>query len=161
MPVTLGKQFREALSSADSRLEQISEEISARPIRPAGWSSKEMLGHLIDSAINNHARFVGAALNGVYKGPTYQQNDWVDLHGYGDLSWATLIDHWRKQNQLLLRVVDRIPEDRLSAPCTIGEQAPVSLGFVIEDYLGHLEHHISQIEQANVRNNSAQPELLR
>ena len=52
------------------------------PLRPSGWNAKQVLGHMIDSSLNNHQRFVRAALEEKYEGPTYEQQGWVEMHGY-------------------------------------------------------------------------------
>jgi len=146
MSAELGKQFREGIAKADSRLQGLTEETARQPIRAGGWSAKELTGHLIDSALNNHQRFVRAALDGSYEGPGYEQNKWVDLHGYAELPWPALLAHWRSQNGVLCDVVDRIPADKLNSPCRVGKNpAPVTLQFLIEDYLTHLNHHLAQI----------------
>jgi hypothetical protein len=43
-------------------------------------------------------------------------------------------------------VIRRIPEDKLRIVCTIGPYDPVSLGFLVEDYLVHVEHHLAQLK---------------
>jgi uncharacterized damage-inducible protein DinB len=148
MPIELGKQFRSGITAAESQLRRIGEQGASQKIRADSWSPKELLGHLIDSALNNHQRFVRAALDGFYEGPGYEQNRWVDLHGYAEQPWTELFDHWSSQNELLCCVVDRIPEERLEAACRIGGGAPVTLSFLIEDYLVHLHHHVAQIVAA-------------
>ena len=140
-------QFRERISSAYQLLRGVSEEGSQRPLREGGWSRKEILGHLIDSALNNHQRFVRAALDGSYNRPSYEQEGWVDMHGYRTMAWDALLEHWRWQNELLCAVVERIPENRLGGQCRVGEDAPVTLRFLIEDYLAHLGHHVQQITE--------------
>jgi hypothetical protein len=145
MPTELAIQFAARLAAADARLSLIPEEHAARPIRDGGWSGKEVLGHLLDSVANNHQRFVRATLDGSYAGPGYAQEAWVALHGYGEWSWAELLGAWRQQNATLARIMNRMEERTLSAECTIGASAPVTLAFVIEDYLDHLEHHVKQI----------------
>ena len=67
------------------------------------------------------------------------------MHGYGSMPWNRLLEHWRMQNELLSSVVERIPHDRLDAPCQVGDNAPVTLGFLVDDYLVHLRHHVEQI----------------
>jgi DinB superfamily len=138
-------QFRERISSVYQTLRGVSEEGSERPVREGGWSRKEILGHLIDSALNNHQRFVRAALDGSYNGPSYEQQGWVAMHGYRTMKWDVLLEHWRCQNELLCDVVERIPDSRLGGQCRVGEDAPVTLRFLIEDYLAHLGHHVHQI----------------
>jgi hypothetical protein len=133
------------MDAADAQMRAVSEDQSGREVRPGGWRRKEVLGHLIDSALNNHQRFVRAAIHGSYEGPGYAQEEWVDIHGYRDILWSTLLTHWKMQNELLARVVDRIPESRLLTECKVGDDDPVSLEFLVDDYLGHMEHHVRQI----------------
>ena len=139
------KTFREHIESAQKRLVSVSEQESQRPVREEGWSRKEILGHMIDSALNNHQRFVRAALDGSYAGPSYDQKGWVAMHGYKSMAWDALLHHWHCQNQLLCAVVEQIPANRFEVECRVGVGAPVTLGFLIEDYLVHLDHHLNQI----------------
>ena len=56
-----------------------------------------------------------------------------------------LINLWELCNLHLCQVLDRLPEKDLSNLCNIGKDAPVTLGFVMEDYLRHLKMHLDQI----------------
>ena len=114
--------------------------------RAAGkWSPREELGHLIDSAANNHIRFVRAAIGPEFRGPGYAQEDWVRRHGYRNMPWETIIDFWFQYNTFLASLVAKIPEDHLNAPCYIGASPAVTLRFLIEDYSLHMQHHIDQL----------------
>ncbi len=66
-----------------------------RPTGADSWSRKEELGHLIDSAVNNHVRFAAASLQTEFSGPTYEQDGWVRVHGYHEMPWLSLLDSWR------------------------------------------------------------------
>jgi hypothetical protein len=145
MPSGLGQQFQARLSAAEARLSAVSEDAASQPFREGGWMRKELLGHLLDSAANNHQRFVRAALDGHWIGPGYAQEAWVQLHGYYEMAWAELLASWRERNATLSRIVSRIDESTLDAPCKIGDHDTVTLRFVIEDYLRHMDHHIDQI----------------
>jgi hypothetical protein len=145
MDLPIGQSFRQEIASVHRRLSSVSEQQSLARLHDGGWSKREILGHLIDSALNNHQRFVRASLDGRYSGPSYDQQGWVGMHGYGSMEWRALLDHWRAQNELLCEVVDRIPHDRLSAECRVGDDGPVTLQFLVEDYLVHLRYHVSQI----------------
>lgn len=116
-------------------------------IKPSAraWSKKEELGHLIDSATNNHVRFVRASLEPEFRGPGYEQERWVERHGYREMPWTEIVELWRRYNGLLAELVRRIPEDRLGTPCTVGDSAPVTLRFLIEDYVRHMQHHLDHI----------------
>jgi len=128
-------------------LRAVAEERSRQtPFGGEGWTTKEELGHLLDSAANNHIRFVAAALSpGEFRGAGYAQDAWVTLHGYQEVPWDELIELWRLHNRALARVIGRIPAERLGTICTIGSEAPETLRFVIEDYVLHMQHHIDHL----------------
>jgi DinB superfamily len=145
MDVPAGRSFRQQIASFHRVLSSVTDQGSRVSVRDGGWSRKQILGHLIDSALNNHQRFVRASLDGSYEGPAYEQKGWVTMHGYDSMPWSTLLEHWRAQNDLLCEVVERIPEGRLEATCRVGNYPPVTLRFLVEDYLVHHSHHINQI----------------
>lgn len=119
------------------------EEFSFKPL-PAKWSKKEILGHLIDSAANNHQRFVRVQFE---ETPTigYSQNEW-NRYSYHQLqSGQQLIDSWEGYNRLLLGIARHMPEDLLQRTCYAGGTERVTLAFVIGDYVAHLEHHLRQL----------------
>jgi hypothetical protein len=109
------------------------------------WSKKEILGHLIDSAANNHQRFVRACHHVAANFPTYSQNDWVRIQKYNESDWGVLVELWSAYNRHLSHVIERIPQDELSSCCNIGQDKPVTLEFVVKDYLRHLRHHLNDI----------------
>jgi DinB superfamily len=109
------------------------------------WARKEVLGHLIDSAANNHQRIVRAVLAGDLRFPGYEQNGWVESQGYAAADWNALIDLWRSLNLHLAHVIARVPTHRLDASVRIAEHEPMTLLALIEDYLRHLEHHLVQL----------------
>ncbi|HUI72193.1 MAG TPA: DinB family protein [Spirochaetia bacterium] len=112
---------------------------------PGTWNKKQILGHLIDSASNNHQRFVRALLSEELVFPGYSQNDWVRVQDYADEEWQRIVDMWSALNRHLAHVVGRLPADRLQTPCRIGDNAPVTLEALIADYIRHLEHHLEQL----------------
>jgi hypothetical protein len=120
---------------------------TSRPNRPSGrgWSMREELGHLVDSAVNNHNRFVRAALEGAYAGPGYAENPWVDLHRYAERPWPVLVGEWHAHNTALVPLLRNIPDARLSAPCAVGGGAPVTLEFLVDEYVLHMQHHLDQV----------------
>ena len=117
---------------------------AARRPAPGKWAPKEILGHLIDSAANNHQRFVRAQ-QGALVIAGYEQELWVQSQGYIDADWPHLVALWTHLNLHLADVIARIPSGTYSTLITIGGGSPVTLEFVIVDYLGHLKHHIAQI----------------
>jgi DinB superfamily len=148
MPIELAEKFRVELNGISATLHSVAPQLADTPWRPGGWTRKQIVGHLLDSAANNRQRFVRAATGGTYSGPQYHQDAWVDAHGYALQSWATLLRWWETEHEILAAVVDRIPEDKLDTSCTVGEDAPVTLRFLIEDYIDHQKWHLTQITAA-------------
>jgi hypothetical protein len=144
MPMELAQRLKQTIDTELPRLQSIREGDAGT--KPAGkWSCKEELGHLIDSASNNHLRFVRATLEPEYQGPSYDQKGSVAIHGYQDLDWSELVEFWRRYNILLVGLVARIPEQKLSTPCRVGNDQPVTLEFLIADYVSHMQHHLHHI----------------
>ena len=144
MPEHLALSLEQSVKRELAHLLTVSErDASAKP-EPGKWSQKEELGHLIDSATNNHVRFVRASID-EFRGPGYQQDEWVATHGYHEMPWADLIDFWKSYNLFLARLIRRIPDDRMTRSCVIGEKQSLTLQFVIEDYILHMQHHLDHI----------------
>ena len=118
-------------------------DFSSKPL-PGKWSKKEILGHLIDSATNNHQRFVRVQFE---TAPTirYDQNQW-NAHSYHNQADKTqLIGFWASYNKQLLALLKLITKSKLLNECNTGGQHNVTLAFLITDYVEHLEHHLRQI----------------
>ena len=111
------------------------------------WSVSEVVGHLIDSACNNHQRFVRAQFADALQFPKYDQNDWVSAAGYSDLDWKLLVSLWCDYNRMLAGVIRNIPDRCLDVPCTITPYEPCTLAFLVADYLEHLQHHLRILDK--------------
>lgn len=145
MPAELANLLQETLDRELPCLLAISEDEAAmNDGRPGSWTRKQELGHLIDSAANNHMRFVLASIDGEFRGKGYAQDDWVALHACGELEWKFLVEFWYRFNVFLVHLVKRIPEHQLRNSCVIGSNA-LTLGFVIQDYVRHMQHHVNHI----------------
>jgi hypothetical protein len=127
------------------RLKNISEKDSEIPISKGKWSKKEIIGHLIDSASNNHQRFVRAQLVSNLSFPEYEQEKWVKLQNYQGEPWIELIELWKNYNLHLLHIVSAIPEEIMNRTCKIGDKESVSLLLLFNDYINHMKHHMDQV----------------
>jgi hypothetical protein len=141
----LSSKFRADLDDVHRTIVSLPAELADVPWRDGGWTRKQIVGHLLDSAANNRQRFVRASTDGAYTGPKYAQDAWVASHGYASQPWETLLHWWEAEHQILMAVVDRIPEDKLEASCVVGDDAPVTLRFLIEDYVRHQYWHLRQL----------------
>jgi hypothetical protein len=117
--------------------------------RPAAdrWTIKEVIGHLIDSAANNHQRFVRAQFIPELTFPAYEQNEWVACQAYNDADWPELLELWQRYNRHLAHVIRHVRPSSLGVRCTIGSYEPVTLQFLIEDYVVHLKHHLDKVRE--------------
>src|SRR5437763_1903842 len=105
------EDFRQTINWAAPRLLRISEAQSEAPRAEEHWSSKQIIGHLIDSAANNHVRFVLAQFK---DDPGYDQNKWVQAQQYETASWPQLVELWRAYNLHLLHVMSSAPKEKLN-----------------------------------------------
>lgn len=139
------EDFERTINTSYERLQQITEAQSRLGGAPGKWSKKELIGHLIDSAANNHHRFVKAQFTARLLITRYDQEAWVKYQDYGNESWAHLVQFWKSYNLHLLHIASRIPEEKRSTVCQLEDSDGVTLGFLVEDYVAHLKHHLKQI----------------
>jgi hypothetical protein len=124
-----------------------SEELLSRSAE-GKWSRKEILGHLIDSAINNLKRFTEAQFSTLpYKVVNYNQVNLVVVNDYQNLPLDHLLVLWQSLNRQIIFVVTNIGEEKLNYPVDPqyenGELK--TLGWIIIDYVAHMGHHLKQI----------------
>lgn len=145
-----------ALSAAEPSLRAISESDSAKAPAPGKWSPRQVLGHLIDSASNNHQRFVRGALQDDLVFPGYAQDGWVELQRYDATAWSELLTLWSAFNRHIARVMSSVPEDvrtrarerhNLDEIATHAPPRPedATLDYFMSDYVDHFEMHMRQI----------------
>ncbi|WP_168208817.1 GNAT family N-acetyltransferase [Chitinophaga sp. XS-30] len=142
---SLAGNLRETVAQAAERLLHFSDIEAGLKPAPHKWSRKEILGHLIDSATNNYARFVRGQQAEYQELPSYTQDFWVEARQYQREDWKTLVSLWKSLNEHIASIFPLIPEAALGNICVIGANAPVTLQYIAEDYLRHLQHHLGQI----------------
>lgn len=145
----LSEQLLRLVETAEPKLHSTSEPETARPLLPGGWSRKQVLGHLIDSASNNHQRFVRAALQPSLDFPAYDQDENIRVQAPQEADWSLLVSLWAAYNRYLAHVIARLPAAKLETVCRIGTGEPVTLGFLATDYVRHLLHHLKQVGAAD------------
>ena len=149
-------ELRQTVLAVAPRLLGISDFHAARPPAPGKWSPKQVVGHLIDSASNNHGRFVRAQFTDDLVFPGYDQAAWVEAQRYQDAPWADLVELWRLYNLQLARVIEATPAAARHKPRArhnlheiawraVAQGEPATLEDFMRDYVEHLRHHIGQI----------------
>ncbi|MFK7844597.1 MAG: DinB family protein [Rhodothermales bacterium] len=149
-------KFRDLVENAAQSLLKLSTTEAAGKPAPDKWSPKEIIGHLIDSACNNHSRFVRAQLQDHMVFDGYDQVAWVQLQGYQALGWHATVTLWAAYNMHLAAVIERIDDSvahrKISrhnlheiAWKTVPQNEPATLAYFVEDYIAHMHHHLKQI----------------
>jgi hypothetical protein len=150
------EDFRQTIGAASERLMQISAEQSQFPRAAGKWSPKEIIGHLIDSASNNHQRFVRAQFSDDLIFAGYEQEGWVRVQNYQGEPWSELVQLWKLYNQHILHLMSLIPEETCLklrykhnlhqiASDSLTEDEPVTLDWFMRDYVDHMKKHLKQI----------------
>lgn len=145
------------LRAAAQMLMEFDDDFLGSQPAPGKWSPIQILGHLTDSAYNNHRRFLMAADQDHLRFDGYDQEAWVIRNGYQERETAEVIETFRAAQNHLAEMIGRIPEELMNrktrehefdrmAMRKVKPAAESCLGFLIEDYLFHLVHHLRQID---------------
>lgn len=135
---------------------KISDKRASQKFSADKWSRKEILGHLIDSALVNHIRFIRSLSKHdlVFEG--YPQDEWVNVQNYNFRNWGELIELWKSVNLHIAELINNIPKEKLlsfsehhnfNVICfnLVETDKESSLNYLVKDYLAHLNHHLNQI----------------
>ena len=154
--VACAVRLRAAVDAATPRLLALPAEAVTRRPAPDQWSPAEVVGHLIDSASNNHQRFVRAPDKNDLVFDGYAQDEWVARQRYQEAPWEELVLLWQLYNRQLARVMSATPRDvrekvhvrhnlHRVAWRTVPENRSTTLDYFMHDYVDHLEHHLAQV----------------
>ena len=144
----LSEKLLFVIETAEPRLRAVSASESANPLLSGGWSRKQVIAHLIDSASNNHQRFVRAVQQESLDFPGYDQDGNMRVQVPQEADWPLLVSLWAAYNRYLAHVIAHLPASKLETPCRIGSDKTVTLDFLAKDYVTHLVHHLGQIGAA-------------
>jgi hypothetical protein len=132
------------LAVALPKLSAVSEQAAAQKPSPDKWSKKEILGHLIDSAANNHQRFVRLQLVPEISLPGYEQDGWVRVNRYQETPWTDIVALWAAYNRHLAAVIESLDSSTLGHVWH-SPSGDMTLEFLATDYVEHIKHHLGQI----------------
>jgi DinB superfamily len=141
----LSERLAAVLRNAMPWLVTISEAEASVPERPDKWSAKQVMGHLTDSAVNNLARIVRIQIEAEPNLLGYEQMAWVNLQHYAEREWAEVLALWFALNEHVAWAIGHIARARLGNVGVVEGQR-VTLGFLVEDYIAHMLHHLRAIQ---------------
>ena len=148
--------FRQTVDRAAEQLLALSDEHAVARPAPGKWSPKEIIGHLIDSASNNHGRFIRAQLQDDLVFPGYDQDAWVRVQRYQDRRWKDLVRLWQTFNHHIVAVMEAADKHQTTRPRArhnldelawraVGPMQSTTLDYFMRDYVDHLKHHLGQV----------------
>jgi hypothetical protein len=127
------------------RFVEIPESDAAAKTYAEKWSLKEILGHLIDSAMNNLQRIIRMQEKPDIGAFVYSPDHWVRCQHNEDEPWETLVQLWSIVNDHIAHVIHHVDPRTLPHTCDMGYARRATLAFVMEDYVRHVRHHAEQI----------------
>lgn len=144
-PVVLSERLTSVVRLALPWLDVLTDAEANRPEKAGKWCAKEVIGHLTDSAINNLARIVRLQIEPNPDLPGYEQMAWVSLQHYSEREWTKVLSVWSALNEHLAWTVKYVEKAELGNNGTVAG-GTLTLGFLIEDYIAHMEHHLRALQ---------------
>ncbi len=140
------EEYETIVNRFHAEMEQVPERFTG--VRPAAdkWSLKDIVGHLIDSACNNHQRFIRLQHGKILELPGYDQEKWVASSVYTEYDWHNLLTLWYSYNELIVHLIRHVDKSSLSNSWNHeGELLP--LEHLIPDYFKHMQWHEKQFAE--------------
>ena len=139
-------QLEKHIQEVPEHFKQFSTEVLLQKPAPGKWSKQEILGHLIDSAINNLKRFTDTQyFPQPYTVIRYNQDELVVINRYQQLPLEHLLQLWSILNKQILNIISTIPTEKLPYTVIIPSGDSKTLEWLAIDYVAHMEHHLKQI----------------
>lgn len=134
------------LQAVPQKFRELDHNTIVQPRSEGKWSRLQLLGHLCDSAINNLSRFIQllSQTESLLITP-YNQEKWVEAQQYINAPLEDVLGLWLSLNQSVVRVISNLSEPSLSCTCRLPDGTVVTLEWLIQDYVEHMEHHLQQI----------------
>ncbi len=139
------RELTRVLAAAAEDLARVSDPEASAPLSPGKWSKKEIVGHMIDSASNNHRRFVRGVQDRGGHYPGYDQEFCVKLQRPNDVPWPVLVGLWQNYNHYLAHVIASLPAESKALPMRVSSNPETTLLWIAVDYVEHLKHHVNQV----------------
>jgi len=142
-------EIRNIITEWEQQLLLLPEDIITERRNHQNRTVKQLLGHLVDSASNNHQRMIRLQYNDNLVFPDYtQDNDrWIAIQDYQHADWKNLVILWKSFNLHIIHLIEVVDKSKLNNYWTDCEGAKVTLEEMIKGYPWHLTLHMNDIKE--------------
>lgn len=142
-------EIRDLVHLWENKLSHLSSTTITNNKNSQGRSIKQIIGHMIDSASNNHQRMIRLQYHTSLTFPDYSQENelWVDLQDYQNADWENLIQLWKAYNLHIIQIISSINQASLDNTWNNLKNKKSTLKELIEIYPVHFRIHIEEINE--------------
>ena len=144
----ISQKLNSIVNNFYQKYQDLNDEITSKRLSTDEWTLKEIIGHLIDSASNNHQRFVRLQIIDELVFPDYAQDNsrWLEIARYNELNFPDIILLWKKYNVLIANIIKEVDRNKLNNYWKLNGDR-ITLKYMMIDYLGHIKDHLKQFEE--------------
>jgi hypothetical protein len=144
----ISRDLNNAVAGFYEKYKDISDATASKRPEAKEWSLKEIIGHLINSAANNHQRFIGLQFVNEMRFPEYQEYhlQWIEREQFNKQNYADLLLLWKQYNIFLASLISGIDDKKLVNNFVYPDKT-LNLRALIEDYVSHLKMHLRHFEE--------------
>ncbi len=142
--ISLADQLGSAVDAFYKRFHDLNDASASRRPGEGSWSPKEIIGHLIDSASNNHQRFIRLQIQERLVFPGYGKDNmkWVTTAHYNDMRYGDVLSLWREYNVLIGNIIRNADPAKLQNYWD-GAEGKKTLLELMKGYVDHLKDHLA------------------
>lgn len=144
---SISHEIRKLSFEWEERLSVLPEDIVITRLNRQGRNIKQIIGHLIDSASNNHQRMVRLQYtsNLIFPDYTLENDMWISIQQHQQEDWQEMLQLWKYFNLHIAHCISHTDRSWMNNEWSDGKRDPVSLRDIIFDYLAHLTMHLGEI----------------
>lgn len=146
----IAKELEEIIEIFKNEFSGLNEQITSIRISQDKWTLKEIIGHLIDSASNNHQRFIRFQLSEVLEFPDYKNSEWLRIQKHQNMKFSELLLLFYYYNKLIINIILNIDEKCLQNKWNIewDENATyITFEKLVIHYVDHMKSHLTHFRE--------------
>lgn len=146
----ISKELEELIEIYKNDFSGLDEEITSLRISQDKWTLKEIIGHLIDSASNNHQRFIRFQLSQVLEFPDYKNSEWLRIENHNNMKFIELLLLFYYYNKLIINIILNIDEKCLENKWNVNwdeNSTFITFGNLLTHYVEHMRSHLTHFRE--------------